>query len=137
MSQEKFEAIRKQLLAINARDVDAYMACSTEDIELVPATRVIEGAYRGRPGIERFFADLGDVAADIELRTERMEPVGDKVLSFETGSGTGRASEVGLEVLFTSIYEFRGGKISRVQVFLDRQEALKAAGRSEHARGSC
>jgi ketosteroid isomerase-like protein len=132
MSDEKFEAILQQLRAINARDVDAYMAYSTEDIELVPATGMIEGTYRGRSGIERFFADLSDVAVDIELSVDHVEPVGDRVLSFESGSGTGRVSEVGLEVPFTSIYEFRDRRISRVRVFLDRQEALKAVGLSDN-----
>jgi ketosteroid isomerase-like protein len=131
MSQEKFEAVRKVLIALNERDVDAYLACCTNDVELVPATMAIEGAYGGRSGIQRFFADLRDTAPDIRMEIERLEPVGQNVLAIERGSARGRASEVGGNIVFTTVYAFRGRKIARIQVFLDREQALEAAGLRE------
>jgi hypothetical protein len=131
MSQEKFETVRRYLVALNARDVDGYFVCCTDDVVLVPATAAIEGEYTGRSGIERFFADLRDAAPDLEVEAERLETVGQYVLAFERGRASGRASEVGADIDFTTIYEFQGRKISRIRVFLNREEALEAVGRGE------
>jgi hypothetical protein len=131
MSQEKFETVRRHLVALNARDVNGYLACCTDDVVLVPVTVAIEGEYTGRSGIERFFADLSDTAPDMEVEAEQLETVGQNVLAFERGRVGGRASEIGADIDFTTVYEFRGRKISRIRVFLNRQSALAAVGLSE------
>ena len=131
MSRESFETVREVLVALNRRDADRYLACCTDDIELIPATGRIEGGYIGRSGIQRFFADLGDTAPDIEVEIEQLETVGQNVVAFERARARGRASEVGGEIDFTTVYEFAGRKIRRIQVFLSREEALEAAGLSE------
>ena len=128
MSQEKLETVRRVVTALNERDVDGYLSCCTDDVELVPATVAIEGGYRGPSGIERFLADLRDTAPDIQVEVEWMEIVGQNVLALERGSASGRASEVGGDVAFTSVYEFAGMKIRRIQVFLNREDALEAVG---------
>jgi hypothetical protein len=128
MSRERFETVRTVLVALNERDVGGYLACCTSDVELIPATAGIEGGYTGRDGIERFFADLQDTAPNIHVVVERLESVGQKVLAFERASASGRASEAGGEIEFTTVYEFEGPKIHRIQVFLSRQEALEAVG---------
>jgi hypothetical protein len=65
------------------------------------------------------------------VEIERLETVGEKVLSTERGTASGRASEVGGDIAFTTVYEFQGRKISRIQVFYDTGEALEAAGLAE------
>ncbi|MFL5820560.1 MAG: nuclear transport factor 2 family protein [Solirubrobacteraceae bacterium] len=131
MSRDKFEAVRTNVAALNERDVDRYLACCTADVELVPATGAIEGGYIGRRGIERFFADLRDAAADFQVETERLEVVRGNVLAFERGSASGRASEVPGQMAFTTVYEFEGSRIRRIRVFLDREQALEAVGLRE------
>jgi ketosteroid isomerase-like protein len=127
VSQQKFEAVRNVVVALNERDVDGYLACCTDDVELVPATVAVAGTYRGARGIQRFFADLQDTAPDIQVAIERLEVVGGSVLAFERGSASGRASGVGGEFEFTTLYEFAGGRVRRISVFLDRQEATETA----------
>jgi hypothetical protein len=127
VSQEKFEIVRKALAALNARDVDGYLACCTDDVELIPATAAIEGGYTGRSGIQSFFVDLRDAAPDMRVEIERLDAVGQNVLAFERGSASGRASEVRGKIAFTTVYEFAGPKITRIQVFLNREEAIEAA----------
>ena len=131
MSQEKVETAHRCVRALNQRDVAGYVGCCTDDVELIPATGPIEGEYRGRSGIERFFADLGDTAPDIQVDIERAEIIGQNVLAFERAHASGRTSEVGGEIDFTTVYEFAGRKIRRIQVFVNRQEALEAVGLSE------
>ena len=128
MARESFATVRKVVVALNQRDVDGYLACCTEDVELVPATAAIEGGYTGRSGIQRFFADLHDTAPDIQVDIERLESVAPHVLAFERATASGRTSEAGGEIDFTTVYEFAGQKIRRIQVFLTREQALEAVG---------
>ena len=97
-------------------------------MELVPATASIEGAYTGRSGIQRFFADLQDTAPTIQVRIDRLKTVGQSVVACERASASGRTSEATGEIEFTTVYKFAGPKIARIQVFLDRQQAFAAAG---------
>jgi ketosteroid isomerase-like protein len=127
LSQEKFETVRHAVVALNERDVDGYLACCADHVELVPATVTIAGTFTGRSGIVRFFADLQDTAPDFQVEIEHLETVGENVLAFERGSASGRASGVSGDIEFTTVYEFSGRKIGRIQVFLDRQEATEAA----------
>jgi ketosteroid isomerase-like protein len=131
MSQENVEIVKQAVGAINQRDIDGYLACCTDDVQLtMPAAEVME--YDGPDGIRRYFADIADTAPDFKITTERLEPVGkDRVLAFTRASGTGRASGVPLEMLTGNVYDLANGKIRRIRIFFDRQLALEAAGLSE------
>jgi len=131
MSEENVEIVREVLVALNRRDVDGYLACCTDDVELFPATAPVEGGYTGRSGIQRFFADLTDTTPDIEVEIEELKTVGQNVLAIERASASGRTSDIGGEIDFTTVYEFAGPKIRRIRVFLNRRDALQAAGLSE------
>ena len=54
MSQENVEIVKRATAAVNARDIAAYLACCTQDIELHTATVAITGVYEGPAGIRRF-----------------------------------------------------------------------------------
>jgi ketosteroid isomerase-like protein len=135
MSRENVEMARRCIDALNRRDLDDYLACCTNNVELVPATVAVEGAYAGPSGIRRFFADVQDTAPDFLLEVERLEAVGpDRVLAFERGTASGRTSGITfLEegIPFGTVYDFAQGKVKRIRVFADRQVALEAAGLSE------
>jgi ketosteroid isomerase-like protein len=136
MSRENVEVVERAVAAINQRDIDAYLACCTNDVELITPVSEIAGAYEGPDGIRRFFADIADTNPDFHLAFERLEVVGaDRVLAFLQLTGSGRASgipagvEIGNET--GNVYDLVDGKIKRIRVFLDRAEALEAAGLSE------
>jgi ketosteroid isomerase-like protein len=134
MSQENVEAVRRAFDALNRRDVEAYLACCTDDVEMHPATAAVEGAYDGEEGIRHFFADIEDTAPDFQLEVERIEAIGaDRVLGFERAILSGRSSGVTWEegVPLGSVWDFVDGKVRRVQVFTDRRDALKAVGLAE------
>ena len=131
MERESFETVQEVVVALNQRDVGRYLACCTDDVELIPATASIEGGYTGRSGIQRFFADLQDTAPDIQVEIERLKTVGQSVVAWERASASGRTSEATGEMDFTTVYEFAGPEIRRIQVFLDRQDAFAAAGLRE------
>jgi ketosteroid isomerase-like protein len=129
MSQENFKVVREAVAALNQRDVDAYVACCADDVRLLPPTAAVEGAYEGRSGIRRFFADIQDAVPDFRLNVERMEAIGpDRVLVSFRATASGRSSGVGAAFPATTVYDLAGGKIKRARVFLDRDEAIQAAG---------
>jgi len=131
MSQENVETARRCVEAVNRRDVDGYLACCTKDVELRTAVVAVSGAHVGAEGIRRFFADLQDTAPDIRVDVERLEADGeDRVLGFERATVSGRSSGITVEegILFWTVYDFADGRIKRIQVFTDRQEAALEAG---------
>jgi ketosteroid isomerase-like protein len=135
VSQENVETVKRAVAAVNARDIDRYLDCCTEDIELhVAAFAAVGGVYSGRDGIRRFWTDIADTAPDFRLEIERLEQITiDQVLASTRISATGRASGLSVadESPGTNVYDFAGGKIRRVRIFRDRREALEAVGLSE------
>jgi ketosteroid isomerase-like protein len=130
MSQENVETAERAIAAINARDIDAYLACCTENVELLLPMAGSE--YLGADGIKRFFTDIEDIGPDFRIEVERMQVTGNnKVLAFLRIRATGRASRIVTAAESANAYDFIDGKISRVRIFLDRSEALKAVGLKE------
>jgi SnoaL-like domain len=140
------EIVRRLIAAVNERDVGAYLACCTEDIRLCTPWAPVEGAYEGAGAIRRFFADLEDTLPDFRLSIERAEPIGaERVLAFVRAFVSGRASGIPATAMSggvpdpaapgyiptANVYDFVGGKIASIRVFLERAEALEAVGLRE------
>jgi hypothetical protein len=51
MSQENTDVVNRAISAINERDVDAYLALCTPDVEVINPVTAIEGPIRGEQGI--------------------------------------------------------------------------------------
>jgi ketosteroid isomerase-like protein len=131
MSRENLEVAERAIAAVDERDVDGYLALCAPDVEMVGPVASLEGTDRGAEGIRHFFSMVDEATDNFRLELERVEAVGeDRVLAFTRLSG---ASEGGIPVaaLAASVYDLAEGKITRVQVFLDRQDALEAVGLSE------
>jgi ketosteroid isomerase-like protein len=129
MSQENVEVVKRAVGAINRRDIDGYLACCTEDVQLVTPVAEVGGAYDGPEGIRRFFTDIGDASPDFKIVIERLEPVGpNRVLGFMRVTGTGRASGIPIENATGNVYDLADDRIQRIRIFFDRDQALKAAG---------
>jgi ketosteroid isomerase-like protein len=88
--------------------------------------------YLGADGIKRFFTDIEDIGPDFRIEVQRVQAIADsKVLAFLRVGSTGRASGIVTAAESANVYDFIDGKISRVRIFLDRDEALKAVGLAE------
>ena len=130
VSQENVETIGRAIAAINVRDIRGYLACCTEDVELLLP---MAGAdYLGADGIKRFFTDIEDIGPDFRIEVESVRSLGgSKAIAFLRVASTGRASGIVTNAESANVYEFIDGKIRRVRIFLDRNEALKAVGLAE------
>jgi ketosteroid isomerase-like protein len=132
MSQENARLVERAIAAINVRDIEGYLACCTENVKLETPLAPVGGEYEGIDGIRRFFTDIEEAAPDFRIEVDGVKEVGSKrVLAFMRSSSTGRASGIRLASPSTNAYDLIDGKISRVRIFFDREEALEAAGLDE------
>ena len=132
MSQENVRLVERAIVAINARDIEGYLACCTENVKLETPMAAVGGVYEGIDGIRRFLTDVEDAAPDFRMELDGVEEVDSKrVLAFLRNSSTGRASGVRMAWPQTNVYDLIDGKISHIRIFLERQEALKALGPEE------
>ena len=130
MSQENVETVGRAIAAINARDIDAYLACCTENVELL--LPMVGSEYLGSDGIRRYFTDIEDIGPDFRIEVQRVQAVGDNnVIALLRVGATGRASGIVTGAETANVYDFIEGKMSRIRIFLDRDEALKAVGLEE------
>ena len=131
MSLENVDTVKQAVAAVNERDIDRYLPLCTDDIELLTPLGPIGGTYKGAEDIRRFFGDLEDTSPDFRLHLEHVEAIDeDRVLAFLRMSASGRTSGIAHGAPTANLYDLRDGKIRRVRIFLDRDEALKAAGLS-------
>jgi hypothetical protein len=133
MSQENVRLVERAIAAINARDIESYRACCTEDVKLETPMAAVGGVYEGIDGIRRFLTDIEEAAPDWRIELDGVEEVDSKrVLAFLRTSATGRTSGIRMAPPpQTNVYDLVDGKISHIRIFLDRQEALKAVGLAE------
>ena len=93
---------------------------------------MVGAQYLGSDGIRRFFTDIEDIGPDFRIEVQRVQAIGDSnALAFLRVSSTGRASGIVTGAESANVYDFIEGKISRIRIFLDRDEALKAVGLAE------
>ena len=132
MSQENVETVERAIAAINARDLDGYLACCTEHVELLTPMAPLGAEYVGADGIRRFFTDIEDVGPDFLIQVQSVQAVGENnLIAFIQTSATWRASGIVSGTEQTNVYDFADGKIKRIRIFWDRGEALKAVGLTE------
>jgi hypothetical protein len=126
------EIVRQAVAAANERDIDRYLTFCTDDIELVTPWSEMQGSYEREEGIRRFFADIEDTQPDFHVEIERLETIGDDgVLTFMRAMGSGRTSGVTADLETANVYDLVDGRIRRVRIFMNRRDALAAAGLAE------
>ncbi len=135
MSQGDVEIIKRAIDAFNSRDLDALFEFVTPDYEWVPAmgAAVEDASYRGRGGMERYFEMVSDTWEEFRVVGTEFRDLGDRVLLTSRIEGRGRGSGVPVVTRGAPICDFRDGKMSRTLGFLDRGEALRAAGLDEES----
>ena len=78
MSQENVRLVERAIAAINARDIESYRACCTEDVKLETPMAAVGGVYEGIDGIRRFLTDVEEAAPDFRMELDGVEEVDSK-----------------------------------------------------------
>lgn len=105
--------------------VDEHAHRDAEWTPLIAAA--IEGVYRGREGLRRFFEDLLS-SFEVRYRERELRQLGDNlVLLLCRMDLRGRESGVETSTRVGTVYEFENGQLRRGRVYDDQAEAVSAA----------
>jgi len=133
MPRDKVDVARQVIDAYNRRDVDGLFAeLATPDFEYYPGiVRALDGGgYRGREGVERFAVDTSENWEELQSIPEEFRDLSDRVLVLGRMRGRGKGSGVPVDQPYVAILDFRGDRIWRSRIYLDRLEGMQAAGLS-------
>jgi ketosteroid isomerase-like protein len=134
MSQENVEVVRAANEAFLSGDVETALAALDPEIEWHATVGGIDEGrvYRGHAEVIQAFMDYFAVWERMEMRADRyIDAGGDEVVVFHHEVAKGRESGVVVETDTGTVQTVRNGKIVRVRSYMDRQQALEAAGRRE------
>src|SRR5919198_5301944 len=127
MSQENVEVIRQGWDAWLRGDLPAlFRNCDPEIVWDTSHFREWpESDYHGIEGLQRFLEEWLDVWDEYEMSLEDVRAAPDgRVVSLFCHRGKGRGSGVPLELAMAQIATLRNGKITRLENYSDRDEAL-------------
>jgi ketosteroid isomerase-like protein len=134
MSAENIELVRAATEAMQRGDAEGALAALDPEIEWhATVGGVDEGRVaRGHDEVVQGFLDYFEVWERIELRAEDfIDAGGEEVVVFFHEVAKGRKSGIVVETDTGTINTVRDGKIVRVRSYMDRDEALRAAGLSD------
>jgi ketosteroid isomerase-like protein len=142
--QQNVETLRRMYEAWNDRDIGTLMGNYDPDIEIVetqdlayaaallrvlgPRFVILSGGYRGKAEVRKLWETIWEISEWFIVNPEDFIAVGDdqvvvpNVLNARA-KGTGLEGEAPTAHLFT----VRNDKVLRMQVFVDKQQAMAAA----------
>lgn len=124
MSRPNIETVLSVYDALSRGDTDTIAAFAAPEIEIHQSTELPwGGVYSGTAQAMAFF---GKVTSFVEARVtvERMLDAGDCVAVVGRTAGTIRATSTPFDVPLVHLWEVCGGKVTRLEVFLDNLSML-------------
>lgn len=131
MSPGNVEVVTRVYEAWAQGDHEAFLARLDPEIELVlPPGGLNEGIQRGHGAVLRLLESYAESFENARVEPERFFDNGDRVVVLARLSGEGRGSGVQVDVHPVHVLTLRGGKVTRLEVFpeRERQAVLEAAG---------
>jgi ketosteroid isomerase-like protein len=131
MSQADVDVVLDQFAAVNERDFPRAMDGYADDVVLVvhPSFGIESGTAEGRDSVGRWFGDwFQSFARDFRFEIQEARELGDLIFIYARLEASGRASGAQATGDASYLYRVADGKVTRVELFGDRDEALRAAG---------
>jgi ketosteroid isomerase-like protein len=136
MSQENVEIVRGLYEALARRDGVAPFEFYAENIvwdvsQSRTAFLYTQPISRGHEGVRQGWHEWLSAFSEIDVEVEELIDAGDQVLAVIRERELGRASGVPVEATHLAVWTLAHGKVIRMQMFDDREQALKAVGLAE------
>ena len=132
MSQENVETLRAVYSAIATGDLSPLLQLCDPNVEVTEPPEIPDSStYHGHDGIRAVFGKLQEVFPDMQFEAAEFIPSGDRVLASMQWLGTGAGSGASARVPLFHVWSFKDGRVTRIWAFLDRGQAVEAAGLSE------
>jgi ketosteroid isomerase-like protein len=130
MSQENVEIVRRAIA------YEYYGVGDRAEAEAIFDPKVVLNPMDEAPssGFDAMRADIERWASafdELDVTIEEILDAGDQVIVVAHHQGRGRASGAEVDTRFYEVYTLREGKVSRVDEFTERAQALEAAGLSD------
>jgi ketosteroid isomerase-like protein len=134
MSQENVEVVRKLYEFFARRDVAAAFpdyADPNIELRVPPLYPDTPEVFRGLDGIEDWIAMIDEVWAEWRFEPERYIDAGSTVVVLARLVAEGVTSGIHLEREVAHLWALDNSRATSIQVYLNRAEALEAAGLRE------
>jgi ketosteroid isomerase-like protein len=131
MSQENVEIVRRIYDGYLSGDYDAAFAAIDPAVEFDGTARPEGNVYHGHEGLAEALRTWTGTWEVWRLEVVEIIDAGDKAVAVERQSGRGRGSGVPLVQLTSTVFEFDGGKVTRMAWFTTPEAGRRAAGLSE------
>ena len=122
--KENAEVVREMLADYLRGDYEAALPVFAPDVEVVTALE----RFHGRAGVVTEAERWEEIWSDYRFEVEDLIEAGDKVVLLYRQVGIAKGSGIEVEERAAWIYTLREGEIARVEMFQDRETALRAAG---------
>jgi ketosteroid isomerase-like protein len=130
MSQENVEIVRRVYKLAEARGVEGLLDLATEDIVWISDARFPGGGtHRGKEEVLRWLRKLW-IYEEVSIDVEEIIDLGNRALGITRFRGVSSDAPP-VDWPWCHLFTLEDGLIGQVQSFLDRAEALEAAGVSE------
>jgi ketosteroid isomerase-like protein len=90
-----------------------------------------DSPYYGPDGMRDDWERWASAWEELKVTIEEIIEAGDQVVLVAHHQGRGRGSGIKVDARFYEVYTLREGKVSRVDEYTEREEALEAAGLRE------
>ncbi len=124
---ELFEGPRSILSAETAGAFETLVPAGAE-LVVPPIYPDAERVYRGLEGWRRWWRLADEVWEDFTFEVERLLDGDRHVLALVRAVGRARQSGTTVSVPVAHVWSFRSGRLTRLEVFLDRARGFEAAG---------
>jgi ketosteroid isomerase-like protein len=129
MSEQNVELVRLGFEALREGGVEALLPFIDPEFEVTtpPGLAAEPDTYRGPEGIRRYFDSFYEAMDEVNFDAREFIPVGDRVVVPITLRVRGRTTGIVAEQDVVQIWELRGERAIRVDVFATLDEAMAAA----------
>jgi len=132
MSQENVDALRAVYDEWGNGNFRAGVDLYDPEVVFVQGPGFPEsGAHHGREGIREYMRTFLETWTRLTIEADDFLEAGDTVVAEVVQRGSGKESAAPGEFRYFHVWSFRGGKVIRLEVIRNREDALEAAGLSE------
>jgi ketosteroid isomerase-like protein len=132
MSQENVEVVRQVLDQWNDTGELPWELLDPDFEYVIDPPAWLAGTYRGHAEVSDLIRRVAEVFDEFRFEVDDLVPAGDRVVSLGgirvrgalSGAGAVQAGGAGL-------HELRDGRIVRIRIYFDREQALRDAGLRE------
>jgi len=123
------QLVRRCYDAWNSGDFDTLEQLLVPEIEIDATDRVLNpDRYLGLDGFRRLVREMGEVWDSWHIEAPEMVERGERVLVAHEVHARGKGSGVELVRTYWSVWTVRGGRVVKLSLHVERDQALAAAG---------